>query len=87
MTLQKQLQANRHEILAIAAKHGASNVRIFSSVARNESTPESDIDFLIDYDLEKNYSLVSGRANSGFRSTITNQSRCCHSRRIKASNP
>ena len=53
MTFQKQLQANRHEILAIAAKHGASNVRIFSSVARNESTPESDIDFLIDYDLEK----------------------------------
>ena len=53
MALPKQLEENRKEILAIAAKHGAFNVRVFGSVARNESTPESDIDFLIDYDLEK----------------------------------
>lgn len=28
-------------------------MRVFGSVARGEETPESDIDFLIDYDLEK----------------------------------
>jgi hypothetical protein len=49
----KQLQENRQNILVIAAKHGAFNVRIFGSVARGEDNPESDIDFLIDYDIEK----------------------------------
>jgi len=53
MTSLKQLQQNREEILAIAANHGAFNVRVFGSVARGEATSESDIDFLIDYDLEK----------------------------------
>jgi len=28
-------------------------VRVFGSVARGEDTPESDIDLLIDYDIEK----------------------------------
>ncbi|MEB3338216.1 MAG: nucleotidyltransferase family protein [Leptolyngbyaceae bacterium] len=37
----------------MAQKHGAYNVRVFGSVARGEATEKSDIDFLIDYDLEK----------------------------------
>jgi len=41
------------QILAIAQKHGAYNVRVFGSVARGEATEESDIDFLVDYDLGK----------------------------------
>jgi predicted nucleotidyltransferase len=53
MKRQKQLQENRENILAIAAKHGAFNVRVFGSVARGEDTPDSDIDLLIDYDIEK----------------------------------
>ena len=53
MILKELLQEKRDEILAIAAKHGAYNVRIFGSVARGEETPTSDIDFLIDYDLSK----------------------------------
>jgi predicted nucleotidyltransferase len=47
------LKMKRDEILAIAEKHGAYNVRVFGSVARGEATENSDIDFLIDYDLEK----------------------------------
>jgi predicted nucleotidyltransferase len=47
------LQQKRAEILAIAEKHGAKNVRIFGSVARGEADEDSDIDFLIDYDLDK----------------------------------
>ena len=39
--------------MEIAAKHGARNVRIFGSVARGEATEEGDINFLVDYDLEK----------------------------------
>lgn len=47
------LHDRRSQILAIAEKHGAYNVRVFGSVARGEATAESDIDFLVDYDLEK----------------------------------
>ncbi|MEA5617068.1 nucleotidyltransferase family protein [Cronbergia sp. UHCC 0137] len=47
------LQERREEILQIASKHGAFNVRVFGSVARGEETENSDIDFLIDYDLKK----------------------------------
>ena len=53
MALLDTLQANRERILEIAAKHGALNVRVFGSVVRGEETPESDVDFLVDYDLEK----------------------------------
>ena len=47
------LQEKRQDILTIAAKHGAFNVRIFGSVARGEETEKSDIDFLVDYDLKQ----------------------------------
>jgi uncharacterized protein len=53
MELQELLTERRSQILEIAAKHGAFNVRVFGSVARGEDTPESDIDFLVDYDPEK----------------------------------
>jgi uncharacterized protein len=42
------LQEKREEILAIAAKHGAYNVRVFGSVARGEAKESSDVDFLVD---------------------------------------
>lgn len=48
------LQAKRSEILDIARKHGASNIRIFGSVAREEATANSDIDFLVDIETGKN---------------------------------
>jgi predicted nucleotidyltransferase len=38
----------RNQILALAAKHGAFNVRVFGSVARGEADSESDVDFLVD---------------------------------------
>lgn len=47
------LQDKRDEIIAIAAKHGAFNIRIFGSVARNEANKDSDIDLLVDYSLDK----------------------------------
>jgi uncharacterized protein len=51
--LQQLLSENREDILAVAARHGASNIRVFGSVARGEETGNSDIDFLIDYDVKK----------------------------------
>jgi uncharacterized protein len=38
----------REEILLIAARHGARNVRIFGSVARAEARRDSDVDVLVD---------------------------------------
>lgn len=51
--LKQLLQERREEILEIALKHGAFNVRLFGSVARGEETENSDIDFLINYDINK----------------------------------
>ena len=53
MLLEQLLTEKREAILSIAAKHGVSNIRIFGSVARGEETGNSDIDFLVDYDLSK----------------------------------
>jgi len=51
-TITNLLRVKREEIIAIAAKHGAFNVRVFGSVVRNEADAESDIDFLVDYSVE-----------------------------------
>ncbi len=48
MTVGELVKAKREDILKIAAKHGARNVRVFGSVARGEAGPESDIDLLVD---------------------------------------
>jgi hypothetical protein len=43
----------RDRILELAARHGAMNVRVFGSVARGTATPDSDIDFLVDWDYQR----------------------------------
>jgi len=40
----------RGEILRIAARHGARNVRIFGSVASGKTTEDSDLDILVRLD-------------------------------------
>lgn len=56
MTLKERLQEKREEILSLATKHGAYNIRIFGSVARGEADSASDIDFLVE--LEPGRSLL-----------------------------
>jgi predicted nucleotidyltransferase len=41
------VEANRDALLAIATKHGLSNVRLFGSAMRRTDTPESDVDLLV----------------------------------------
>ena len=48
MDLNDLLKSRREEIMRIAAKHGARNVRVFGSVARREDDEKSDIDLLVD---------------------------------------
>ncbi len=47
MSIQELLQAKRDEILRIAERHGAHNVRVFGSVATGEATEASDVDLLV----------------------------------------
>lgn len=42
------LHERREQILEVAARHGAHNVRVFGSVARGEADDDSDIDFLVE---------------------------------------
>lgn len=48
MRIGELLRARRDEILRIAAKHGARNVRLFGSAARGDAGPASDLDFLVE---------------------------------------
>jgi uncharacterized protein len=54
------LGARREEVLQLAAKHGARNVRIFGSAARGEADAASDLDFLIDLEPGRNLLDMGG---------------------------
>jgi len=41
------LREKRSEILQIAARHGAREIRVFGSTSTGESQEDSDIDFLV----------------------------------------
>ena len=47
-SLETLLDERREEILSIAHRYGARNVRLFGSTARGESRNDSDVDLLID---------------------------------------
>mgnify|MGYP001566371601 CR=1 FL=1 len=47
MRLREELDRLRPQILAAAAANGADAVRVFGSVARDEESADSDIDFLV----------------------------------------
>lgn len=48
MGIEELLKSKCQEILAIAARHGARNVRVFGSAARGEAGADSDLDLLVD---------------------------------------
>ena len=53
MTINNLTPAIKEKIKEIAAQHGAFNVRVFGSVARGQANQNSDLDLLVDYDLDK----------------------------------
>ena len=48
MNVLEDMRSKRGEILRMAAKRGARNVRIFGSAARGEVDERSDVDVLVD---------------------------------------
>ena len=55
MVADLSLRVHRDEVLRIAARHGAYNVRVFGSFARGQADADSDVDLLVD--LEQGRSL------------------------------
>lgn len=47
----RKVRRERLAIKALMERSGATNVRLFGSVARGEDTKDSDIDLLVDFDL------------------------------------
>jgi uncharacterized protein len=47
-SLSHKLQTQRQAILSIARTYGATNLRIFGSVARGEADTASDLDLIVD---------------------------------------
>lgn len=54
MSAQGIIKDKRDDILRLASAYGASNVRVFGSVARGEDTETSDIDFLVSMAPDRN---------------------------------
>ncbi len=49
----RDLRRHREAILELAARHGARNVRVFGSVVRGKSRPDSDVDLLVEMDPDR----------------------------------
>ncbi len=47
MDLMEAITRRREEVLRIAARYGASNVRVFGSAVRGQATANSDVDLLV----------------------------------------
>ena len=60
MTLAELRRTKRDQILHLAASYGARNVRVFGSLAREENTASSDIDFLVDLDPDRSLMDMGG---------------------------
>jgi len=49
-TLQEFRNSYKSQIIDLAKKYGAHNVRVFGSLARGEMQSNSDIDFLVEFE-------------------------------------
>ncbi len=53
MVTMETLKARREEILALARQWGAHDVRVFGSVARGDTGPQRDADFLVHFEPDR----------------------------------
>jgi len=60
MDTRQLLKEKKAEILRIAEEYGAHNIRVFGSVARGDSLPDSDVDILVDMDEERSLLDMGG---------------------------
>lgn len=48
LSVRQRLLAHRPEVFALAQRHGASNLRVYGSIAKGQEHPASDLDLLVD---------------------------------------
>jgi predicted nucleotidyltransferase len=60
MTPQEIRASRRDQILRLAARRGARNVRVFGSAARGDSDEHSDVDFLVEMEPGRTLFDLSG---------------------------
>lgn len=53
MTIEELRRTKKDQVLQLAARYGARNVRVFGSTARDQASSSSDIDFLVDLDPDR----------------------------------
>lgn len=56
--LREAISRHRREVDAVLSRYGASNPRVFGSVAKGDATAKSDIDLLIDLDPQGGNALL-----------------------------
>lgn len=56
----EELREKRDEILRLAEKRGAFNLRVFGSVARGDARPDSDVDIMAEFSEEASIFDVAG---------------------------
>ena len=49
-TVRRTIDARRDALLAVLGRYGATNPRLFGSVARGDARPGSDVDLFVDLD-------------------------------------
>ncbi|MCJ7623842.1 MAG: nucleotidyltransferase family protein [Anaerolineaceae bacterium] len=60
MSLEELVKHHRDQILSIASKYGASNIRVFGSVATGDTHSSSEIDLLVDLDPDRSLFDLGG---------------------------
>jgi predicted nucleotidyltransferase len=60
VTLSDLARTRREEIIRLAARHGARNVRVFGSVARGDDSASSDIGLLVELDPDRTLMDLGG---------------------------
>ena len=64
-----RLRSLRNEIYEIARKHKAEKVYVFGSCAREEETPDTDVDFLVELQTDVSYRDLLG-LQGGFQQLL-----------------
>jgi predicted nucleotidyltransferase/DNA-binding XRE family transcriptional regulator len=68
----RRVRRHRRDLIAVAAAHGITNLRVFGSVARGEDRPDSDVDLLAD--LPPGLSLFKlGRAEAELEAVLSSR--------------
>ena len=60
MTVEELLRHRREEILRLATRHGARNVRVFGSAARGQADEQSDVDFIVEMEVGRSLLDLGG---------------------------